>query len=124
MEVIHVPPPSKEAFHKGRPMSDLIKAQVKHFKHVEEKLPLEQRESIPQHRITSENEAALYIGAMTRLLRSGVSDQPAKPKLVPITGKKPAAARPTERGLAIAASASRPTKPSKKTKTKSSSKKK
>jgi hypothetical protein len=124
MEVIHVPPPSKQAFHKGRPMSDLIKAQVAHFKHVEAKLAPEQRESIPQHRITTENEAALYINAMTRLLRSSISEKPAKPKLVPIAAKKSAASRPTGKGLAIAASASHPNKPHRKTKTKSSSKKK
>ena len=122
MEVVHVPPPSKEAFHKGRPMSDLIKAQVRHFKHVEEKLSPEQRESIPQHRITSENEAAQYITAMTRLLRSSVSDKPAKPRLVPITAKKSAARTPAK-GLAIAASAARPAKPHRKSKAKSSKKK-
>ena len=124
MEIIHVPPPSKEAFHKGRPMSDLIKAQIRHFKHVEEKLSPEQRESIPQHRITTENEAAVYITAMTRLLRSGVIEKPAKPKLVPITARKSAASRPTVKGRAIAASASHTNTPRRKTKTKSSSKKK
>jgi len=122
MEVIRVPGPSKEAFHKGRPMSDLIKAQVKHFKHVEEKLSPEQREKIPQHRITTENEAAIYITAMTRLLRAGVSEKPAKPKLVPIPAKKSAPRTPAK-GLAIAASEA-PTKPRKKTKTKSASKEK
>ena len=121
MEVIPVPPTPKQAFHKGRPMSDLIKAQVKHFKHVEEKLSPQHREKIPQHRITTENEAALYITAMTRLLRSGVSDKPSKPKLVPIATKKSAPRTPA-RGLALAASAS-PTKPRKKSKTKSSKKK-
>src|SRR3569833_3702695 len=104
MEIIHVPPPSKEAFHKGRPMSDQIKAQVKHFKHVEEKLSPEHRERIPQHRITTENEAAQNITAMTRLLRSGVAERPAKPKLVPISAKKSAMRNPAK-GLAIAASA-------------------
>jgi hypothetical protein len=123
MEIIHVPPPSKEAFHKGRPMSDLIKAQIKHFKHIEEKLSPEQRDSIPQHRITTENEAALYITAMTRMLRSGVSEKSAKPKLVPITAKKSPARTPAK-GLAIAASAAPSEKPRRKSKTKSSSKKK
>src|SRR3954447_2428804 len=123
MEIVHVPPPSKEAFHKGRPMSDLIKAQVRHFKHVEEKLSPEQRDSIPQHRITTENEAAVYITAMTRLLRSAVSDKPAKPKLVPMTAKK-SAGRTPDKGLAIAASAAGRTRSNRKTKAKSSSKKK
>jgi hypothetical protein len=121
VEIIHVPPPSKEAFHKGRPMSDLIKAQVKHFKHVEEKLSPQHREKIPQHRITTENEAAVYIHAMTRLLRSGVKETPAKPKLIPISAKKSAPRTPA-RGLAIAASEA-PPKPRRKSKTKSSKKK-
>ena len=121
MEVIHVPPPGKTAFHKGRPMSDLIKAQIKHFKHVEEKLSPEHREKIPQHRITTENEAALYITAMTRLLRSGVGEKPSKPKLVPISAKKSAPRTPA-RGIAIAASEA-PAKPRKKSKTKSTKKK-
>lgn len=122
MEVIRVPGPSKQAFHKGRPISDLIKAQVRHFKHVEEKLPPEHREKLPQHRITSENEAAQYIHAMTRLLRSGVTEKPEKPKLVPITAKKSVPRTPAK-GLDIAASKD-PAKPRKKSKTKSPSKKK
>jgi hypothetical protein len=121
MEVIHVPPPSKGAFHKGRPISDLIKAQIHHFKHVEAKLSPELRQLIPQHRITTENEAALYIGAMTRLLRSGVESEPAKPKPIPITAKKSDASRPAK-GIAIAASVSRHSKP--RQNTRSSSKKK
>jgi len=81
MEVIHVPAPSREAFNKLRPMSDLIKAQVKHFKHLEEKLSPDERQAIPQHRINTENDAALYIAAMTRLLRSDVNGTSArKPK--------------------------------------------
>jgi len=121
MEIIQVPPPSKEDFHKGRPMSDLIKAQVKHFKHVEEKLSPQHREKIPQHRITTENEAAQYIHAMTRLLRSGVSEKPAKPKLVSI-GTKKTLPRSSTSGLAIAASEA-PARPRRKPKTKSSKKK-
>jgi len=102
MEVIHVPAPPKEAFYKLRPISDLIKAQVNHFKHLEEKLSAEQRKAIPQHRITTENDAALYIAAMTRLLRSGLSKAAVKPKAVAIARKRPASG-PTK-GLAIAAS--------------------
>lgn len=76
MDVIRVPAPPKEAFHKQRPMSDLIKAQVNHFKHLEAKLSPGEREGIPQGRITTENDAAVYIAAMTRLLRSGVAPAP------------------------------------------------
>jgi hypothetical protein len=104
MEVIHVPPPSREAFDKSRPMSDLIKSQVKHFKHLEEKLSPEQRMSIPQHRITTENDAAQYIAAMTRFLRQGTSEPAAKKTTGPIEMKPPKRKTSLE-GLAIAASA-------------------
>ena len=93
MDVIHVPAPPKEAFHKLRPMSDLIKHQVNHFKHLEEKLPAERRKALPQHRITTENDAALYIAAMTRLLRSGVSGAASTPKPAATGKPKPQAKR-------------------------------
>ena len=123
MEVIRVPVPPKEAFNKLRPMSDLIKAQVKHFKHLEEKFPAEKRQTIPQHRITTENDAALYIAAMTRLLRSDLIATPAKQKTVAIREEKPAAASPAA-GLAIAASGSDAPKPSGESKSKSAPRKK
>lgn len=92
MNVIHVPAPPKGAFHKFRPMSDLIKAQVNHFKHLEEKLTPEQRQGIPQHRITTENDAALYIASMTRLLRSSATMAPVKQETPTRTDPKSAAA--------------------------------
>ena len=72
MDVIHVPPPPKTAFNKLRPISDLIRAQVNHLKHLEVKLSPEQRQGIPEHRITTEQDAAIYIAEMTRRLRSDV----------------------------------------------------
>jgi hypothetical protein len=102
MEPIRVPRPPAEAFNKDRRISDLIRAQVNHFKHVEHKLPPEQRRTIPQHGITTEAEAAKYIAAMTEVLRgqpipSGiVRRKTAAKKAIPI---RPAA------GLAIAAGA-------------------
>ena len=104
MEVIHVPPPSREAFNKSRPMSDLIRWQVSHFKHLEEKLSPQERLSIPQHRISTENDAAQYIAAMTRLLRQGTSEPAAKKPTGPIAMKPPKQKRSLE-GLALAASA-------------------
>ena len=65
MEVIHVPGPPKEAFNKNRPISDLIRAQVNHLKHLEANLPADVRQQLPQHEITTEDDAARYIGAMT-----------------------------------------------------------
>jgi hypothetical protein len=99
MEPIRVPAPPKEAFNKHRPMSDLIKAQIRHLKHVEEKLPASVRSTLPQHRIISENDAALYITSMTRLLTGqGAATKPASIKQMP----KPKT--PTN-GIALAAAA-------------------
>ena len=83
MKTIHVPGPPKEAFNKHRQISDLIKAQIKHFRHLEEKLSSSVRATLPQHVIVSENDAALYIASMTRLLHiqstASTTATPSKP---------------------------------------------
>jgi hypothetical protein len=119
MEPIRVPAPPKAAFNKQRPMSDLIKAQIKHFKHLEHKLPAESRAALPQHAIVSEADAARYIAPMTALLRSrGAATPPAaKP-----TAQIASLPRRT-RGLSIAATAEAVT-PVRKAKKKSSTKQK
>jgi hypothetical protein len=68
MEPILVPGPPKTAFDKNRRMSDLIRKQIEHFKHLEEKLPPEVRATLPQHAIVTEDDAARYIAPMTQLL--------------------------------------------------------
>jgi hypothetical protein len=70
MKSIQVPRPPKEAFNKDRPVSDLIRSQVEHFRHVESKLPQAQRSTLPQDYIRTEHEAAQYISEMTALLLS------------------------------------------------------
>jgi hypothetical protein len=70
MEPIRVPKPPSQAFRKNRRVSDLIRAQTNHLKHVEEKLPPSLRQQIPQHAIVTEADAASYIGAMTRLFHT------------------------------------------------------
>lgn len=103
MEPIKILVPPKEAFNKNRPISDLIKAQITHFQHLENKLPADLRRGIPQHKISTEDDAARYIAAMTRFLR-------ARPAAVaPAAGpveirRRPAPISPLE-GLALAASA-------------------
>ncbi len=82
MEPILVPGPPKEAFRKLRPVSDLIRSQVNHFKHLEAKLPAEVRTTLPQHVIVTEDDAARYIVAMTRFLRSRIAEAPA-PSVAP-----------------------------------------
>jgi hypothetical protein len=70
MEPIHVPGPPKKAFNKNRRISDLIRAQVNHLKHVESQLPVHQRLAVAPHAITTEADAATYIASMTRLFQS------------------------------------------------------
>lgn len=70
MNTILVPGPPKAAFNKHRRISDLIKAQVEHLKHLEHKMPEAVRAKLPQHAIVTENDAALYIASMTELFRS------------------------------------------------------
>ena len=67
---IRVPPTPKESFNKHRPVSDLIRKQVEHFRHVEYNLSDAERQTLPQGHIRTEHEAAQYIAAMTRLLLS------------------------------------------------------
>jgi hypothetical protein len=112
METIHVPGPPKQAFNKNRPISDLIRAQVNHLKHVEASLSAEQRSGIPQHAITTEADAAQYIASMTNLFQAkpAAPVAPAKPA-TPVAPAAPVPIRPatpisTAPGLAIAASAS------------------
>jgi hypothetical protein len=109
MEPIRVLHPPAEAFNKNRRVSDLIRAQVNHFKHVEQKLSAEQRRGIPQHGISTEGEAALYIAAMTALLRGQPVSAPSPGRqAVPgirLVGRRPAARPKPAEGIAIAASA-------------------
>ena len=102
MEPILVPGPPKEAFNKHRPISDLVRKQVDHFKHIEERLSPDLRATLPQHQIVSEDEAARYISAMTSYLLSRPRPKPAAKK--PVAIKPPAPIRPG-RPLTLAAAA-------------------
>lgn len=132
--IIRVGAPPKSAFNQDRPISDLIRSQIEHLKHVEERLTPEERSTIPTGEIRTEAEAARYIAAMTAVLQSGARIEQAAevaPKVESIrkplkkaakkySEKAPAAGRK----LALAASASgsrkksasRPKKATKKTK--------
>lgn len=105
MEPIHVPRPPKEAFNKSRPVSDLIRKQIEHFKHLEHKLPDDVRKALPQHHVVTEDDAARYIAPMTRLLLSKpVTEAPMRPAPIVLTPGRPRAAR---KGLSIAAGAAK-----------------
>lgn len=103
MEPILVPGPPKAAFNKNRRMSDLIRKQIEHFKHLEEKLPPEVRATLPQHNLITEDDAARYIGPMTRLLRSRGAAAATPPLQMP---QAPAPGRDQQsQGLDLAAGA-------------------
>ena len=103
MEPIHVPRPPSQAFNKNRRVSDLIRAQTNHLKHVEEKLSPSLREQIPHHAIVTEADAASYIAAMTRLFHAQ-GGSTATPSAQQPTAGQPIPIRPAQ-GLQLAASA-------------------
>jgi hypothetical protein len=102
MEPIRVPAPPKQAFNKHRRVSDLIRKQVDHFKHLEHKLPDDLRSAIPQHHVMTEDDAARYIASMTALLLSPPRAVPQPSPAVVRTARKPAKA---VHGLSLAAAA-------------------
>ena len=105
MEPIHVLPTPSQAFNKNRRISDLIRAQVQHLKHLENKLPAEVRQQLPQHPIVTEEDAARYIGPMTRLLRSLGTASALPANVVPLSRAKPQQPSLPSQSLNIAASA-------------------
>jgi len=122
MEPVLIHSVPREAFNKHRPISDLVSKQVEHFKHVEEKLPPEVREKIPQHKIVTEDDAARYISAITNYL---LSRPAAKIRQVPkqiAEIERPTQGRPSP-PLALAAAAAVPAQKKSAAKKKSASKK-
>lgn len=102
MEPVLIPSVPREAFNKHRRISDLVRKQVEHFKHIEEKLPADVREELPHHTITTEDDAARYIAAMTAYLLSRPRPRQVAKKAVAI--KPPIPLRPSP-PLALAAAA-------------------
>ncbi len=68
--VIRVPKPAASSFNKNRLLSknELIKNQVKHVREVEKSLPPEQQSGMDFDKITTEGQAAEYIGKLTKFL--------------------------------------------------------
>jgi hypothetical protein len=119
MEPVLILSVPKEAFNKHRRISDLVRKQIEHFKHIEDKLPTDVREKLPQHAITTEDDAARYITAMTTYLLSRPRPRQVVKKAVAI--KPPAPPRPSP-PLALAAAAA-PAREKSAAKKKSASKK-
>jgi hypothetical protein len=68
--VVQVPKPSKSAYNPNRPLekNQLIKAQVKHFREAEARLPEHLRTGINAAEIRTEGEASQYIRLVTKAI--------------------------------------------------------
>jgi hypothetical protein len=72
MTKIRVPKPASGAFHKHRPVSDLLRWQIRHMHEAEKLLPYDHRTGINIHAIKTEGEASSYIRRVTEKLVSKV----------------------------------------------------
>jgi hypothetical protein len=77
MQLVRVPKPSPDAFHKNRRISDLLAWQLEHFKHVAKKKSLKVDPQIVRDTQT-EDGAARYIAAVTRALTGRATVSTAK----------------------------------------------
>ena len=68
--VIRIPRTSRSSFNPDKPLekNTLLLNQVRHFAHLEEKLPAEERTGMDVASIRTEGQAAEYIRRMTRKL--------------------------------------------------------
>jgi hypothetical protein len=65
---IEVPRAEAGSFHKHRPVSDLLKKQIEHFREAEMRLRPETRTGIDVNSIKTEEEAGIYIRKITAIL--------------------------------------------------------
>lgn len=72
MPKIKVPKPAPGSFNKHRPISDLLRWQLKHMHEIEMRLPFEHRSGVNHHEIKTEHEASVYIRKVTAKIREGV----------------------------------------------------
>jgi hypothetical protein len=110
MATIRVPGPPPQAFQKNRPISDLIRAQIKHFQHLEHKLKINLATKFSPHDLTTEAAAARYIAEMTNALCTQNPSAQQAPTPISAVSAKPKASSaakstPKSRGIPLAASA-------------------
>ncbi|HTQ54820.1 MAG TPA: hypothetical protein VMI94_10190 [Bryobacteraceae bacterium] len=74
--VVRVPKTRRSSFDPNRPLTKnvLLQTQVKHFRHVEEKLPLAEQTGIDIARLATEGQAADYIRRVTQKLHARAKD--------------------------------------------------
>ena len=68
LKIIRIPRAPKSAFDSDRPASTLIKSQIAHVAEAEQRLPRSKRTNIPPESITTEHEAAEYVGKVMKRL--------------------------------------------------------
>lgn len=70
--LIRVPKPARKSYNPDRPLetNTLLKAQVRHFHHVEQSLPPEYRTGIDVQTLRTEGEASEYIRTVTAAIHS------------------------------------------------------
>jgi hypothetical protein len=74
MKIIRIPRTPASAFDKNRPASELLKAQARHARAVEETLPTGRRRTAPPQAIETEHDAAEYVGRITRQLNPDAAE--------------------------------------------------
>ncbi len=81
MEIVKVIGAPRTSFNRHRRMSDLVRTQVQHFKQVAHTLDAEAHKELPHHAVLTEHDAAMFIHAMTKLMRrKKVKAMPARRK--------------------------------------------
>jgi hypothetical protein len=112
MDVIQVPATPRKAFNKNRRMSDLIRAQIEHFHHLEQKMPAALQSGLDPDSLVTEADAARYVAHMTQALLNKPAPKKAAGPMLVKTGKSVKSAAPAlpREGLAIAASGNKPVK--------------
>lgn len=68
LKIIRIPRAPKGAFDSDRPASTLIKSQIAHVAEAEQQLPRNKRTNIAPESITTEHEAAEYVGKVMKRL--------------------------------------------------------
>ena len=69
---VRVPKPARSSYNPGRLLSQnaLLRNQVKHFRHLEEKLPPERQTGVDFDSLKTEGDASEYIRKMTAILHT------------------------------------------------------
>jgi hypothetical protein len=70
---INVPKPPKKAYNPDRPVSDLVKNQIRYMQAAEQHLPAESRSLMPVAAIMTERDASRYIQHVTQQLHPGAT---------------------------------------------------